>query len=810
MAVLNCHLCGQPANAPVLAEGLPFCCHGCRELWRILGEEHLEKLRSQSGLRWDLVREMATDAPAASPPPSVGAPETAHLGLDGLWCVSCAALVEHVVRRQSGVLGCHVDYAASSADVAYDSAVVSLGDLQGTIRRLGYAASVRQESSMAQTALLRRLGGAAVLAAVVMMFSVVIWTGDLPSLPPGLRDALAYGLWALATPAVFWAGWPFLRGAWTGLVHGVPTMDLLVALGSLSAYGISIVAVLRGGRYLYFDISCMLVAFLLLGRALESATQRAASEVTRLLAKLAAKDACLWRDGREISVPVAQLAVGDLVVVRPGAKVPVDGIVTSGESAVDASVITGEAVPVDCRPGTMVYAGSVNGQGRLVLEATRVGRDTVLRQTAHAVAAALARKGAWQRLADRVVAVFVPFVLTCGVATFLYWHLQGHLSLPAAALRAIAVLVIACPCALGVGTPLGVAAAARAAARHGLLLRSGEAMERAARIDTVLLDKTGTVTDGRMHLIDCLPPDPQILGLAGALEEASEHPIARAVAAAARARALPLPAVERFREITGRGVVGRVDGRRIRVGQPSRHRTLPPDLRQAAQRWEGQGLTTLWVQIDGQVKAVLAVGDHPRPEAAEAVSSLRRMGMDVALITGDAEGTAAAVAGAVGIPSWSSRTTPTAKAEIVAAMQAAGHRVAFVGDGINDAAALAQADLGLALASGADIAVQAGEITLVRPDLREIPVAITLARRSTRVIRQNLAWALGYNALALPVAAVGWARPVVAAGAMVASSIFILASSLRLTGRSTGRWVASAAAVAGLGCLLWAVAWWGA
>jgi Cu2+-exporting ATPase len=812
MAVLTCHLCGLPAAAPFEAEGHPFCCRGCRELWRLLGDEELARLRAAPGVDWLALREGLASGPApARGQAPAGDVRQAQLALSGLWCASCAVLVEQVLRRREGVLGARVDFATARAEVSFDAGVLGPDDLRRAVERLGYGAGEPEPEDEgaggADPALLRRLGGAAALSLAVMMGSVPVWSGYLPALPPGLRWALAWGLWALATPVVFWAGWPFLRGAWASLRAGVPTMDLLIAIGSLSAYAYSAAAVVRGERYLYFDTAGMIVTFLLAGRCLEVGARNRAASVVRLLAGMAAGDACVLRGGREVRVPAAEVAAGETVVVRPGQRLPVDGEVVSGESSVDESLLTGESLPVSRSAGDPVYAGTLNQNGRLLVRAVRTGAATALGQAVEAVRAAQARRGPWQRRADRAVRAFVPFVLLAAAGTLAGWVWLGRLDAADALLRAIAVLVIACPCALGVATPLAVLAAAQGLGRRGCLLRGGDALERAAGVDVVLFDKTGTLTRGSMVLVDMRPADEGLLALAASVEAASEHPLALALVRAAEERGLGLSPVDAFESLPGWGVRGRVGGRQVEIG------ALPegaaPDLAEAASAWERAGCTSLCLRVDGGVRAVLGVSDWPRPEARESLQALRRDGYRLALVSGDSPGTAAAVARAVGVEEWYARRTPAQKADLVRELQAAGHRVAFVGDGVNDAPALVRADLGVALATGADVAVDAGHLTLVRPDLGAVPEAFAAARRAVRVIRQNLAWALTYNLLALPAAAAGFAMPVVAAGAMVLSSAFVLGNSLRLLGWSPRRWAAGAAAAGACGALLAALAWWG-
>ena len=757
-------------------------------------------------VNWDAVQDaLAPPLPAV---PVSGELQGVTLRLDGLWCPSCATLVAHVLSRRPGVLRARVDFAAGTAEAIYDPATTDPDNLCRVLARLGYRASRGGAEDAAIPDILRRLALAVPAAVLVMMGSVVVWSGDLNLLPAGLRVALVAGLWSVATPVVFWSGWPFLRGAWTSVRHGRPSMDVLVALGSLAAYAYSVAAALSGGSRLYFDTACMIVTFLLLGRALELGTRDRAAGVMRLLADVAADRAIVLRDGAEQEVAASDVRVADLCIVRPGQRLPADGTVVEGGGAFDESALSGEPAPVDKRPGMLVYAGAISVDSRVVVRAERVGTATALGAAAAAVRAAQGR-GRLQQLADRLVRVFVPAVLLLGVAALVFWSGPGAIGASAALWRAIAVLVIACPCALAIATPLAVLAGSRSLGRDGVLLRAGDALERAAGVDVVLVDKTGTLTDGRLQLIARHPADDALLAVAAAVETGSRHPLAMAVVRAAEERGLILPTVQGFSEQPGIGVRAQVDGHEVQVGRPPEGRawddTWPPML----EAWERNGWTALLIRVDGTVRGALALSDAPRAEAAEVVGALGRLGVEVRLVTGDAEGPAAVVARAVGIARWDARQLPAAKAGLVAALQAEGRRVAFVGDGVNDAAALVQADVGLALASGADIALQAGRVTLVRADLRGVPRTLVVGRRTFRIIRQNLAWALGYNLLAVPAAWFGLAGPVVAAAAMAASSLFVLGNALRLLGWRPQRLVAGVLGGIGFATGLAWLAWRG-
>ncbi|MGX1270091.1 Cu+-exporting ATPase [Streptomyces phaeoluteigriseus] len=605
----------------------------------------------------------------------------------------------------------------------------------------------------------------------------------------------------LAAPVVVWGGLPFHRAAWTNLRHGASTMDTLVSVGTLAAFGWSLWALFLGdagmpgmrhpfeltvsradgASTIYLEVAAGVTALILLGRYLEARSKRRAGAALRALMELGAKDVGILRDGREIRIPVDRLAVGDRFVVRPGEKIATDGTVTEGVSAVDVSMLTGESVPLDVGPGDTVTGATVNAGGRLVVEATRIGADTRLARMARLVEDAQNGKAEVQRLADRVAAVFVPVVLLIAAATFGAWlGLTGDTV--AAFTAAVAVLIIACPCALGLATPTALLVGTGRGAQLGILIKGPEVLENTRRADTVVLDKTGTVTTGRMILREVYAADgtdeKELLRLAGALEHASEHPVARAVAAGAGERAGQLPPAEHFENVPGRGVRGRVEGREVAVGRL--FDALPPDLARARDEAERRGRTAVVVGWDGAVRGVLAVADAVKETSAEAVRELRALGLTPVLLTGDNRAVAEAVAAEVGIDEVVAEVLPEDKVAVVKRLQGEGRVVAMVGDGVNDAAALATADLGLAMGTGTDAAIEAGDLTLVRGDLRVAADAIRLSRRTLATIKGNLVWAFGYNVAALPLAAGGLLNPMLAGAAMAFSSVFVLTNSLRL------------------------------
>ncbi|MFE2069825.1 heavy metal translocating P-type ATPase [Streptomyces sp. NPDC059467] len=738
-----------------------------------------------------------------APPPPAGSSEV-ELLIGGMTCASCAARVEKKLNRMDGVTAT-VNYATEKAKVTYPRGV-QVADLIATVVKTGYTAEEpappqpqpSQEAGLDRdpelAALRHRLLVSVLLAAPVVLLAMV--------------PALQFDNWqwlslTLAAPVVVWGGWQFHRAAWTNARHGAATMDTLVSVGTLAAFGWSLWALFFGdagmagmhdefrftvsrmdsASTIYLEVAAGVVALILLGRYLEARSKRRAGAALKALLELGAKDVAVLRGGREVRVPVASLAVGDRFVVRPGEKIATDGTVVEGASAVDASMLTGESVPVDVTVGDAVTGATVNAGGRLVVEAARVGADTQLARMARLVEDAQNGKAEVQRLADRISAVFVPVVIVIALATFGVWlGVTGDTA--AAFTAAVAVLIIACPCALGLATPTALMVGTGRGAQLGILIKGPEVLESTRRVDTVVLDKTGTVTTGRMSLQEVYAAEgtdeAEVLRLAGALEHASEHPVARAIAAGAEERVGELPAVEHFENVPGRGVRGRVAGREVTVGRL--FETVPEELALARSRAEQEGRTAVLVGWDGAARGVLAVADAVKESSAEAVRELRALGLTPVLLTGDNRAVAEAVARAVGIDSEHviAEVLPEDKVDVVRRLQGEGRSVAMVGDGVNDAAALATADLGLAMGTGTDAAIEAGDLTLVRGDLRVAADAIRLSRRTLATIKGNLVWAFGYNVAALPLAAAGLLNPMIAGAAMAFSSVFVVTNSLRL------------------------------
>ncbi|OUC83023.1 heavy metal translocating P-type ATPase [Streptosporangium minutum] len=734
-----------------------------------------------------------------------------ELSIGGMTCASCANRIERKLNKLDGVTAT-VNYATEKAKVTFAEGI-DLHDLIAEVEKTGYTAalppkpksSAEQDESPSEPqdelrSLRDRLITSVVLAVPVIAMAMI---------PPLQFTHWQWLSLTLAAPVVVYAGWPFHKAAWTNLRHGAATMDTLVSLGTIAALGWSLWALFFGSAgtpgmthpfaftiertdgsgNIYLEAAAGVTAFILAGRYFEARSKRRAGAALRALLELGAKDVAVLRDGREVRIPSDQLKAGDRFVVRPGEKIATDGVVEEGSSAVDASMLTGESVPVEVRPGDTVTGATVNAGGRLVVRATRVGSDTQLAQMAKLVEDAQTGKAQVQRLADRISGIFVPIVIALAVGTLGFWLGTGD-GAGAAFTAAVAVLIIACPCALGLATPTALLVGTGRGAQLGILIKGPEVLESTRAIDTVVLDKTGTVTEGRMTLTDVHLADgedrDEVLRLAGALEHASEHPIAQAIARGAAERVGELPAPEDFANVEGLGVQGVVDGHAVLVGRPrllaewSQH--LPVELERKLAEAQTAGRTAVAVGWDGRARAVLVVADTVKPTSAEAIRQLRALGLTPVLLTGDNEAVARSVAAEVGIDEVIAEVLPADKVDVVKRLQAEGRSVAMVGDGVNDAAALAQADLGLAMGTGTDAAIEASDLTLVRGDLRVAADAIRLSRRTLRTIKGNLFWAFAYNVAALPLAALGLLNPMIAGAAMAFSSVFVVSNSLRLRG----------------------------
>ncbi|MCX4688155.1 heavy metal translocating P-type ATPase [Kitasatospora purpeofusca] len=765
---------------------------------------------------------MSTSTPGSTSPEATSAiagpagptavRERVELSIGGMTCAACAARIEKKLNRMDGVEAT-VNYATEKARVDFGPDV-SVADLIATVEATGYTAepppppvaAVPAEAPAGTAAgpaadpLLDRL-----LVSAVLSLPVVLWS-MVPALQFTNWQWLAF---ALTGPVVVYGGLQFHRAAWTNLKHGAATMDTLVSLGTLAAFGWSFWALFWGdagmpgmrhefslsvgdtdaSSMLYLETASAVTVLILLGRYLEARSKRRAGAALHALLDLGAKDVAVLQGGREVRLPVDRLTVGTRFVVRPGEKIATDGVVVEGASAVDASMLTGESVPVEVAVGDTVTGATVNAGGRLVVEATRVGADTRLARMARLVEDAQNGKAAAQRLADRISAVFVPVVILIALGTLTAWLLATD-SATEAFTAAVAVLIIACPCALGLATPTALMVGTGRGAQLGILIKGPEVLENTRRIDTVVLDKTGTVTTGRMTLLAVRTAhgttEDEALRLAGALEHASEHPIAAAIATAAAERLGTLPPVENFENLPGLGVRGVVDGHAVVAGRETLltewAQPLPAELAEAKRTAEAAGRTAVAVGWDGAARAVLEVADAVRPTSARAVAELRALGLRPVLLTGDNRTVAEAVAAEIGIPAEDvhAEVLPEDKVATVEILQAEGRIVAMVGDGVNDAAALAQADLGLAMGTGTDAAIEASDLTLVRGDLRSAADAIRLSRRTLGTIKGNLFWAFGYNVAAIPLAAAGLLNPMIAGATMAFSSVFVLTNSLRL------------------------------
>ena len=733
-------------------------------------------------------------------------PGKVELAIGGMTCASCANRIEKRLNKLDGVTA-SVNYATEKASVRFGDGITP-DDLIAQVEKAGYTAALPAVADAtgpaddAEEAPVRALRNRLVVSALLA----------IPVIALAMVPALQFTDWqwaslTLAAPVLVWGALPFHIAAYKNLKLGAATMDTLVSLGTIAAFAWSLYALFfgtagepgmkhpfaftiertSGSGNIYLEVAAGVTVFILAGRYFEARSKRRAGAALRALLEMGAKDVSVLRDGVEQRIAVENLTVGDLFVVRPGEKIATDGVITEGSSAVDTSMLTGESVPVEVGAGDSVVGATVNAGGRLVVRATKIGADTQLAQMARLVEDAQNGKAQVQRLADRISGIFVPVVITLAIATLGFWLGTGG-SVAAAFTAAVAVLIIACPCALGLATPTALLVGTGRGAQLGILIKGPEVLESTRAIDTIVLDKTGTVTTGRMSLLDVITADGQdadeVLRLAGAIEDASEHPIAQAVAKGAVQKVGELPAVEDFTNVEGLGVQGLVDGHAVLVGRTrllkewSQH--LPVELERAKAAAEADGKTAVAVGWDGKARAVLVIADTIKDTSAQAIAQLNSLGLTPVLLTGDNQAAARAVAAEVGITEVIAEVLPADKVDVVKRLQSAGKTVAMVGDGVNDAAALAQADLGLAMGTGTDVAIEAADLTLVRGDLRAAADGIRLSRRTLTTIKGNLFWAFAYNVAALPLAAIGLLNPMIAGAAMAFSSVFVVSNSLRL------------------------------
>jgi copper-transporting P-type ATPase V len=702
-----------------------------------------------------------------------------HVDVTGMHCASCATRVEKALAKQPGVLGASVNLATNQATIELGDDAPKFDVLRAAVKQRGYDLELhRDDGALKERArreerdLLWRLALAWPLGIGVMVLGFV-----------AMDDTWARWLsFGLALPVQFVAGWPFLRGAWMRALHLATNMDTLIAVGTLSAFLYSTWALLASERYLYFDSATVVIAFLLLGRFLEARAKGRASQAIEKLLEMGAKEARVVRDGQDIMISASAISVGDLIRVLPGERIAADGVVLEGSSAVDESMLTGESVPSEKTAGDQVAGATLNANGALLVRATKVGRDTALAQIVRLVTQAQESKAPIQRLADRIAAFFVPVVLGIAGVTAIAWFI-GTGDPRLALLPAVAVLIIACPCAMGLATPAAIMVGTGRGAQLGVLIRGGEVLERSRRIDTVIFDKTGTLTQGQMRLVDVIG-EPEVLAFAAAVESASEHPIAKAVIDGARERNIEIPRSMNQRSTSGLGIRGKVADIDVLVGRrallDSEKVEVPGDLSAPAADLEREGKTVFWVAWGGRARGVLAVADTVKPGAARVIDQLKGLGMETAMLSGDNRATADAIAQEVGIDRVLAEVLPSDKVAEVRRLQEEKRVVAMVGDGINDAPALAQADLGIAIGTGTDVAIEASDLTLIRGDLQGVVTAVRLSRRTFQTIVQNLFWAFAYNVLLIPLAALGLLNPIFAGAAMALSSVSVVANSLRL------------------------------
>jgi len=792
-----------------------FCCHACRSIYLLITEEGLQDFYKKRDWKSfgipDVLRESkdsAYSAPVAESESLLpfirgdGARKEADLMIDGIRCSSCIWLNEKILERTNGVISARVNFATQRALITWDSSKITLARIMSRITSIGYRArpftQASQEAFMQKQNrdLLIRLGTASFFSMQLMMVSFGLYAGFFQGIEPLAKRVLELTAFLLCTPVLFYSGWPFLNGAYRGLRNRTLNMDLLISLGALSAYSLSIYHLLSGGE-VYFDTAAMIITLVLLGRFLENSAKHKASHAVSRLLSLQPQEARIVRGDNRILIPIMDVQRGDRLEVRPGEKIPLDGIVREGISEVDESLVTGESKPLEKLPGVDVIGGSMNGLGTIVLEVTRIGKETILSQIARLVENAQASTAPIQRLADRISLYFIPGIILTALATFVFWSQRSSGATPM--LNAVSVLVIACPCALGLATPVAVLAGTGKAARNGILIKGGDILERLHNVDTVVLDKTGTITTGKMKVVELRNADcglrnenselrtlnsELVLQYAASAEQGSEHLMGQSIVNFAHEQGIELLKTGSFRALPGQGVTAEVQGALIRVGKQAfleQEGVQPrPEMAAEAEWLEHDGKTIVWVSRYNVVLGIIALMDTPKTDAQLAIQRLQSMKINIIMITGDNQTTAKAIAEKTGIHNISAGILPAGKAEEITRLRAAGKVVAMVGDGINDAPALAAADVGMAMAEGSDIAMESADVVLMRSDLSSVVQAIEVSRKTFTIIKQNLFWAFFYNVAAIPLAMAGVLSPVVAAAAMAMSSVTVVMNSLRL------------------------------
>jgi P-type Cu2+ transporter len=795
----------EAVNGEVNGVKKVFCCHGCQGVYLLINSEGLDDFyRRRKEWTPGPVFAASVDLTAFTPNirPAGNEFET-DIILNGIRCASCVWLNERILMKTAGVTFAQVNYATHRARIRWNPGITGIQTILTRITSIGYtpkpfiATTFDEEQRKTQRDMLIRFGTAGFLSMQLMAFSVALYAGYFQGMDAKIKNIFNVISLLLTTPVIFYSGWPFLTGAIRGLRNAAFNMDFLIAAGAGSAYLYSIYQMAVGGE-VYFDTAVMIITLILLGRYIESGAKRRASETLMDLLSLApgeARQLVPRAEGNDTSggklpaarrmVSVSSLRPGDLIEVVPGEKIPLDGIVQEGQSEIDEAMLNGESLPVAKCPGKEVFSGTVNLYGRIVYEVTRIGSNTVLARIIKAVEDAQTRRAPVQALADRVVSVFVPVVLCLGVLTAGYWILRGS-PVPIAVMNAVSVLVIACPCALGLATPLAILIGTTYGASRGILMKGGDVIERAKNINTVVFDKTGTITEGKPSLVAFRGigrTDSEALSIAASLERFSEHSIGKAITAAEGSYSYE--EVTEFSALPGKGIRGLIGGKETLLGSKEFiegegiQRSMDNGAVAFAPSWEASGATVVYLAYGGEVAGIFAISDQPRSEAVDAMKILRRRGFSIVMITGDAIATAEAVAKSVGIETVQAKQSPVQKAEKIRKMRSAGKRCAMIGDGINDAPALVEAEVGIAMGRATDIALESADMVLMRSDLRLVPQALSLAKKTFSIIRQNLFWAFFYNAVAIPLAIAGVLHPMMAAGAMALSSLSVVGNSLR-------------------------------